>query len=115
VAAAAASVGAAAEGFGESSSGFLVAIAKARAGEAAGLVASISHQVLGAMGFTREHLLHFATRRLWSWRDEFGSEAYWQARIGRSVCARGGEAVWPTLTSLSSGCEVDPTAISFVK
>ena len=33
------------------------------------------------MGYTQEHPLHFATRRLWSWRDEFGNEAYWQERI----------------------------------
>jgi acyl-CoA dehydrogenase len=49
------------------------------------------------MGFTQEHPLHFATRRLWSWRDEFGAEAFWQARIGRLVCAQGGEALWPTI------------------
>ena len=64
-----------------------VAIAKARVGEAAGKVAEVCHQVHGAMGFTQEHPLHFATRRLWSWRDEFGHEAYWQERIGRMVCS----------------------------
>jgi hypothetical protein len=31
--------------------------------------------VHGAIGFTQEYTLHYATRRLWSWRDEFGSEA----------------------------------------
>jgi len=72
-------------------------VAKARVGEAAGEVASICHQVHGAMGFTQEHPLHFATRRLWSWRDEFGGEAFWQERIGRRVCAGGGEALWPML------------------
>jgi acyl-CoA dehydrogenase len=76
---------------------FAVAVAKARAGEAAGKVAEVVHQVHGAMGFTQEHPLHFATRRLWSWRDEFGNEAYWQERIGRLVCARGGDALWPLL------------------
>jgi len=76
---------------------FQVAVAKARSGEAAGKVAEICHQVHGGMGFTQEHPLHFATRRLWSWRDEFGGEAYWQERIGRAVCADGGEALWPRL------------------
>jgi acyl-CoA dehydrogenase len=76
---------------------FAVAIAKARAGEAAGHVAAICHQVHGAMGFTQEHPLHFATRRLWSWRDEFGAEAYWQERLGRLVCAGGGDGFWPML------------------
>ena len=48
-----------------------VAIAKARCGEAAGKGADIAHQVHAAMGYTREHNLHFSTRRLWAWRDEF--------------------------------------------
>jgi acyl-CoA dehydrogenase len=77
------------------------ALAKARVGEASGKVAAICHQVHGAMGFTHEHPLHFFTRRLWSWRDEFGGEAYWQERIGRSVCADGGEALWDTLVRVT--------------
>jgi acyl-CoA dehydrogenase len=80
---------------------FFAAVAKSRAGEAAGKVAEICHQVHGAMGFTKEHSLHFATRRLWSWRDEFGGEAYWQEIIGRAVCAGGGAALWPRLTARS--------------
>ena len=46
-------------------------------GEAAGTGAAIAHQVHGAMGFTYEHSLHHATRRLWAWREEFGNEAVW--------------------------------------
>jgi len=76
---------------------FDCAIAKARVGEAAGKLAAIVHQVHGAMGFTQEHPLHYSTRRLWSWRDEFGSEAYWQERVGRLVCEAGGAALWPAL------------------
>ena len=71
-----------------------VAVAKQRTGEAAGRVASLCHQVHGAMGFTQEHTLHHFTRRLWSWRDEFGNEAFWQREIGRAVCAAGGDALW---------------------
>lgn len=74
-----------------------VAIAKSRVGEAAGHVAAICHQVHGAMGFTQEHPLHFATRRLWAWRDECGAEPYWQEWIGRTICRQGGEALWPSL------------------
>jgi len=76
---------------------FAAAVAKARVGEAAGRVAEVCHQVHGAIGFTQEHPLHFATRRLWSWRDEFGHETYWQERVGRAVCSAGGEALWPML------------------
>ncbi len=85
------------EAFGNAGFDFAVAIAKARVGEAAGKVAEVCHQVHGAIGFTQEHPLHFATRRLWSWRDEFGHETYWQERIGRVVCSAGGEALWPML------------------
>lgn len=75
-----------------------VAIAKVRVGEAAGTGAAIAHQVHGAMGFTYEHSLHHATRRLWQWREEFGNEAHWADRLGRMVAARGAEALWPFVT-----------------
>lgn len=80
---------------------FFTAAAKARTGEAAGKVAEICHQAHGAIGFTQEHSLHFATRRLWSWRDEFGNESYWQEIIGRTVCAAGAPGLWPCLNPLS--------------
>lgn len=79
---------------------FAVAVAKARCGEAAGKGAEIAHQVHGAMGFTREHNLHYTTRRLWSWRDEFGNETWWQTRLGRAVAAGGADGLWPMLTAL---------------
>jgi acyl-CoA dehydrogenase len=84
---------------------FVVAVAKARCSEAAGPVAAICHQVHGAMGFTREHPLHFSTRRLWSWRDEGGSETFWQEWIGRQISERGSEALWSLIvdTKLSAG------------
>jgi alkylation response protein AidB-like acyl-CoA dehydrogenase len=75
-----------------------VAIAKVRAGEAAGAGAAIAHQVHGAMGFTYEHTLHHATRRLWSWREEFGNETVWATRLGRMVAAEGADRLWPFIT-----------------
>jgi alkylation response protein AidB-like acyl-CoA dehydrogenase len=75
-----------------------VAIAKVRVGEAAGNGAAIAHQVHGAMGFTYEHSLHQATRRLWSWREEFGNEAHWADLLGRMVAVRGADALWPFVT-----------------
>jgi acyl-CoA dehydrogenase len=78
---------------------FAVAVAKARAGEAAGKVAEIAHQVHGAIGFTHEHRLHHLTRRLWSWRDEFGVESEWQMELGRIAAARGGDGLWPLLSA----------------
>jgi acyl-CoA dehydrogenase len=75
-----------------------VAIAKVRGGEAAGTGAAIAHQVHGAMGFTYEHSLHHATRRLWAWREEFGNEAVWAQRLGRMVAAHGADRLWPFIT-----------------
>lgn len=75
-----------------------VAVAKARTGEAAGRGAEIAHQVHGAMGFSYEHALHQRTRRLWSWRDEFGDEAHWQAELGRRISATGADGLWAFLT-----------------
>ncbi|MFR9803428.1 acyl-CoA dehydrogenase family protein [Pseudonocardia sp. RS010] len=101
VAAAAAATEAAARevdrhGFAEAS--FAIAAAKARAGEAAGQVARITHQVHGAIGFTREHHLRQVTTRLWAWRDEDGSEAYWNDRVGARALEAGADGLWPLLT-----------------
>ena len=75
-----------------------VAQAKSRVSEAVGLVADLTQQVHGAMGFTHEHRLHHTTRRLWAWRDEYGSERHWQARLGsevaRLVAQEGSDALW---------------------
>jgi len=76
-----------------------VAAAKIRAGEAAGIGASIAHQVHGAIGFTQEHRLHYSTRRLWSWRDEFGNEAYWAHKLGGEIAAAGAERLWQSITA----------------
>ena len=78
---------------------FEIAVAKVRTGEASGLGAGIAHQCHGAIGFTYEHLLHFVTRRLWSWRAEFGAESEWAAEIGRDIASRGGEGLWPYVTA----------------
>jgi acyl-CoA dehydrogenase len=77
-----------------------VCIAKSRVGEAAGKGAEIAHQIHGAMGITREHVLHYRTRRLWAWRDEFGNEVYWQTRLGHLVATKGADELWPTLTRM---------------
>ncbi len=77
----------------------LVGAAKARAGEAASVAAGLAHQSHGAIGFTQEYELHFATRRLWSWRDEFGNEAEWNGVVGRAVLAAGPDGLWPALTA----------------
>lgn len=76
-----------------------IASAKARAGEAASVGAAIAHQVHGAIGFTQEYSLPYSTTRLWSWRDEFGNEAFWSRQIGRRIVAAGADHVWQTITA----------------
>jgi acyl-CoA dehydrogenase len=71
-----------------------IAAAKARAGEAASIAAGIAHQVHGAIGFAQEHSLHFFTKRLWSWRDEFGNEAEWNLALGRLATTAGADRLW---------------------
>jgi acyl-CoA dehydrogenase len=76
-----------------------VAAAKIRSAEAAQEGAAIAHQVHGAIGFTREHVLHRFTLRLLAWRDDFGNESQWAAALGDRVAARGAEEFWPLVAS----------------
>ena len=77
----------------------LIAAAKIRCGEAAGIGAAIAHQVHGAIGFTQEHSLHYSTRRLWSWRDEFGNEAEWSRALGGRAAKTGADQLWSLITA----------------
>jgi acyl-CoA dehydrogenase len=78
---------------------FDAAVAKIRAGQAAGLAAGIAHQVHGAIGFTWEHTLHYATQRLWSWRSEFGAESAWAQELGHQAIGRGAARFWEDMTA----------------
>jgi alkylation response protein AidB-like acyl-CoA dehydrogenase len=75
------------------------AAAKIRVSEAATEGASIGHQVHGAIGFTKEHILHRFTLRLWAWRDDFGNESDWAVRLGRMVASKGADELWPLVAS----------------
>lgn len=79
------------------------ASAKIRAGEAAGQACAIAHQVFGAIGFTEEHELHHFTKRLWSWRDECGNEAYWSRELGERILAdASGQSLWRTVVPMAT-------------
>ena len=75
-----------------------VASAKIRTADAAREGALIAHQVHGAMGFSQEYVLQRFTRRLWSWRDDFGGETEWAQWLGTRIAADGADALWPALT-----------------
>jgi acyl-CoA dehydrogenase len=76
-----------------------VAMAKARAGEAASVGAAIAHQVHGAIGFTLEYDLQVFTKRLYAWRDEFGNEAEWNLLYGNRIAALGADGLWSAITA----------------
>lgn len=82
---------------------FEIGCAKIVAGEAATTGAATAHQVFAAIGITEEHELHHFTRRLWSWREEGGTERFWAAEIGRVALSRGGANLWPDLTARDPG------------
>jgi acyl-CoA dehydrogenase len=75
------------------------ASAKIRCAEAAQEGAAIAHQVHGAIGFTKEHILHRFTLRLLSWRDDFGNESQWAVALGNLVAERGADDLWPLVAS----------------
>lgn len=77
-----------------------IAIGKARIGEAVSVCTDIAHQVHGAMGYTMEHSLNHRTRRLWSWRDEYGNEREWQIVVGRHFVDQGADKLWGAMTAL---------------
>ncbi|MES2289079.1 MAG: acyl-CoA dehydrogenase family protein [Pseudomonadota bacterium] len=76
----------------------MISAARSRLGDAADAAISISHQVHGAMGFSREYALNHRTRRLMSWRDDFGSVLEWRRALagGFVDCSR--ETFWPTVS-----------------
>lgn len=74
-----------------------IAMAKARAGEAAAQAAHLAHQIHGAIAFTEEYDLQLYSRRVWAWRDEFGNEAEWNAFVGAAV-AGDPDGAWALIT-----------------
>ncbi|MGH8761580.1 MAG: acyl-CoA dehydrogenase family protein, partial [Burkholderiales bacterium] len=77
--------------------------AKIRTGEAAGQACAIAHQVFGAIGFTEEHELHQFTKRLWSWRDECGNEAFWSRELGNRILAGdAGQTLWRAMVPVAT-------------
>lgn len=75
-----------------------VASAKVQAARATRVITAAAHQLHGAIGFTDEHPLHRFTTRAWSWRDEFGTEGWWQEQLGAAAIASGADALWSAIT-----------------
>ena len=76
-----------------------LAAAKCRSSEGVEKVTRLSHQVHGAIGFTYEYGLHFYTKRLWSWRDEYGSAVEWGSFLGDIALKNNSDNIWPLVTN----------------
>lgn len=83
----------------------LVAAARARLGDAADTVFSFAHQVHGAIGFSHEYVLHYRTRRLMAWRDQFGTVAHWREMLAKRFVGLQADDVWPCLTATEGNHE----------
>lgn len=75
------------------------ASARVRSAEAATEGAAIAHQVHGAIGYTKEHILHRFTLRMLTWRDDFGNESQWAVALGNRIAEAGAAELWPLVAS----------------
>lgn len=70
-------------GFAAPETDYAVTVAKVVLGRTVGPVATIAHQLHGAIGVTAENRLWLATMRAQSWITEFGSTVHHAQRLGR--------------------------------
>ncbi len=78
---------------------FEIAAAKLIANQSAGRATKACHQAHGAMGMTQEYPLHHFSRRLWSWRKEYGSDAHWSGVLGEMATGVGADGLYPLISS----------------
>lgn len=52
-----------------------------------------------AIGMTQEYRLHHFTRRLWAWRQEWGSQRRSASAVGRRAVRAGAAGLWPLVTT----------------
>lgn len=78
---------------------FEIAAAKLIANQAAARATKACHQAHGAMGMTQEYPLHHFSRRLWSWRKEYGSDAHWSTVLGQMATNVGADGLYPLITT----------------
>jgi acyl-CoA dehydrogenase len=81
---------------------FEIAAAKVLADRAATRATRAAHQAHGAIGLTQEYPLHQLSRRLWSWRQEYGTAAQWRQDLGLEVSHVGGDGLYPLIAGGST-------------
>jgi acyl-CoA dehydrogenase len=77
---------------------FEVAAARVIVDAAAVDATRAAHQAHGAMGVAREYRLQQFSRRLWSWRHEYGSTRSWRRALGHRAASAGADALFPLVS-----------------
>jgi acyl-CoA dehydrogenase len=77
---------------------FEIAAARVVTDDAIAVGTRAAHQAHGAMGVTREYALHQLTRRLWSWRHEWGTTKLWRRELGGMVAENGPDRMYQLVT-----------------
>ncbi len=95
----------------ETDAEFEVAASKITTNLAATVATASAHQIHGAIGMTKEYDLNLFTKRLWSWRSEFGDSPYWRQLIGSALRASGPDSLYPVISggSRALGSQLMPT------
>ena len=81
---------------------FEIGAAKLLANQACSSAARAAHQVHGAIGVTRDYPLQALSRRLWSWRGEYGTEQFWARTLGLAAQRSGADLLYPAITGGST-------------
>ena len=81
---------------------FEIASAKLVANQAATRATKACHQAHGAMGMTQEYPLHHLSRRLWSWRTEYGGDREWTRWVGERAVSVGADGLYGLVTDGSN-------------
>ncbi|MDO8363651.1 MAG: acyl-CoA dehydrogenase [Actinomycetota bacterium] len=78
--------------------GITIAAAKVLTDAAVAEGTRAAHQAHGAMGVTREYPLHQLSRRLWAWRQEYGTATTWRRRLGTAAHQAGANGLFQLVT-----------------
>jgi acyl-CoA dehydrogenase len=73
---------------------FSIAVARSVCGHSGSTVVRDAHQVHGAIGTTREHVLHRVTMPILAWTNDFGSVAEWDALLAQAAREAGDAGLW---------------------
>jgi alkylation response protein AidB-like acyl-CoA dehydrogenase len=79
-----------------------VAVARSVCGHSGSTVVRNAHQVHGAIGTTREHILHRLTMPVLAWTNDFGSVAEWDALLEGAAREAGDAGLWELVSGTNA-------------